>query len=271
MIARFAKGTAHPVLHCQMSRIHTPQIAGHLPDSQQNAPFIERLPSGPVEAITNSAAIRAGKPGSGNSIRSNAQFRNKKRGTVSRQGCLLHCGSPECTLPREPLFSRIKMSEDSISVVDRSKLDTLSRRLKAQGKIIVTTNGCFDLLHVGHVRILKAAKSLGDILIVGINSDDSVRQLKGPARPITEENDRAEILMSLSCVDYVTIFSEDTPVEFLREVKPDIHVKGSDYSPDTLAETPVVENNGGKIVILELVPERSTSSIVSRIQDERSG
>lgn len=152
------------------------------------------------------------------------------------------------------------------AVLSRAELDKHVVSLRAQRKRIVSTNGCFDLLHVGHVRILEAAKKLGDVLIVGINSDDSVRRLKGPARPITNESDRAEILTSLTCVDYVTIFDEDTPVEFLKLVRPDIHVKGSDYDSLELAETPVVESFGGQVKILELVPDRSTSSIVARIR-----
>ena len=153
-------------------------------------------------------------------------------------------------------------------IVPREELEDLSRLLRAKGKHIITTNGCFDLLHVGHVRILKRARELGDVLIVGINSDKSVQKLKGKARPITGQDDRAEILASLSSVDYVTIFSEDTPIEFLKAVRPDIHVKGSDYLACDLAETPVVESFGGAVQILELVPNRSTSSIVARIYAE---
>jgi glycerol-3-phosphate cytidylyltransferase len=150
-------------------------------------------------------------------------------------------------------------------VVKRDELPELAASLRKAGKRIVTTNGCFDLLHVGHVRILKAAREMGDVLVVGVNSDRSVKKLKGAARPITGENDRAEILSSLACVNYVTIFDEDTPVEFLKIVKPDIHVKGSDYKPEDLEETPVVESFGGQVKILDLVPDRSTTSIVSRI------
>jgi len=152
------------------------------------------------------------------------------------------------------------------TVVSREDLERLAESLRTQGKTLVTTNGCFDLLHVGHVRILKAARELGDALIVGLNSDRSVAKLKGPTRPITPENDRAEILASLACVDFVTIFDEDTPVEFLKLVKPNIHVKGSDYRAADLEETPVVEGFGGRIALLDLVPDRSTSSIVSRIR-----
>lgn len=153
-------------------------------------------------------------------------------------------------------------------IVSREALEGLSKELKASGKKIVTTNGCFDILHLGHVRILQEARSLGDILIVGINSDDSVKRLKGPTRPINSEDDRAEVLAALGCVDYVTIFGEDTPVEFLQIIKPDIHVKGADYSAKELPETAVVEGNGGKMAILKLVPGRSTTALVSRINSQ---
>jgi rfaE bifunctional protein nucleotidyltransferase chain/domain len=150
-------------------------------------------------------------------------------------------------------------------VMTRAELAQTSADLKKSGKRLVTTNGCFDLLHIGHVRILQAAKQLGDVLIVGINSDASVRKLKGASRPVTPGDQRAEILASLACVDYVTIFDEDTPVEFLKAVKPNIHVKGSDYKPSDLAETPVVESFGGTVKILDLVPGHSTTSILKKI------
>lgn len=153
-------------------------------------------------------------------------------------------------------------------VLSLSELTDEISKLRATGKKIVTTNGCFDLLHVGHVRILKQSKELGDVLVVGINSDASVQKLKGPERPIVGESDRAEVLSSLACVDYVTIFGEDTPVEFLTSVKPDIHVKGADYKPSDLAETPVVESFGGQVKILSLVPAKSTTSLVERIKTD---
>ena len=137
--------------------------------------------------------------------------------------------------------------------------------LKRAGKKVVTTNGCFDLLHVGHVRFLKAARELGDVLIVGMNTDASVSKLKGEKRPIQNQDDRAEILSSLACVDYVCLFAEDTPVEFLKLIKPDFHAKGADYKPSDLAETPIVEAGGGTLKIIDLVPGRSTTNIVSRI------
>ena len=119
-------------------------------------------------------------------------------------------------------------------------LETLSG-LKAQNKTIITTNGCFDIIHAGHVRYLKQAKELGDILVVCLNSDDSVKKLKGPSRPLNSEDDRAEVLAALSSVDYVVIFEQDTPSEILEQIKPHIHVKGGDYSEETLPESAVIK------------------------------
>lgn len=149
--------------------------------------------------------------------------------------------------------------------VSRSDLNDLGETLRSKGFSIVTTNGCFDILHVGHVRTLQQARALGDVLIVGINSDASVQKLKGPSRPINNESDRAELLAALECVDFVTIFGEDTPVEFLKLIKPSIHVKGADYKPENLAETPVVESFGGRVHILDLIPGHSTTNVVSKI------
>jgi rfaE bifunctional protein nucleotidyltransferase chain/domain len=148
---------------------------------------------------------------------------------------------------------------------EHNDLAQIAQRLRSQGKKLVTTNGCFDILHVGHVRILEAAREFGDELIVGVNSDDSVKRLKGPSRPVNSEADRAEVLAALKSVSYVWIFGEDTPVEFLKLVKPDVHVKGADYSPSQLAETPIVESFGGRVEILQLVPGKSTTNIVNRI------
>jgi rfaE bifunctional protein nucleotidyltransferase chain/domain len=151
------------------------------------------------------------------------------------------------------------------AVKTREELAKAVAELRASGKKVVTTNGCFDLLHVGHVRYLKAARALGDVLVVGLNTDASVRKLKGDKRPIQNENDRAEILSSLACVDFVCLFDEDTPVEFLKVLKPDVHAKGGDYRPSDLAETPVVEAMGGRLEIIDLVPGRSTTNIVTRM------
>jgi len=137
--------------------------------------------------------------------------------------------------------------------------------LKNQNKTIVTTNGCFDILHAGHVRYLKQAKELGDILIVCLNSDESVKRLKGPSRPINHEQDRAEVMSSLGCVDFVVIFEEDTPANILEQIKPNIHVKGGDYTEDTLPETAVIKAGGGKIQFLPFVEGRSTTNVINKI------
>jgi rfaE bifunctional protein nucleotidyltransferase chain/domain len=152
-------------------------------------------------------------------------------------------------------------------VLNRQDLARVAAELRGQGKRIVATNGCFDILHAGHVRYLERARELGDVLIIGLNSDDSVRKLKGPNRPINNAQDRAEVLSSLRCVDYVSVFAEDTAAEFLRACKPQIYAKGGDYSPETLPETPVIKECGGEIVILDLVPGKSTTSTISRIQE----
>lgn len=152
-------------------------------------------------------------------------------------------------------------------VVQRGQLAEILKDARNQGRVVVSTNGCFDILHVGHIRILQQSRALGDLLVVGINSDESVKRLKGPTRPINNQADRAEVLAALGCVDFVTVFDEDTPVEFLHEAQPNIHVKGSDYKPSDLAETPVVESYGGRVEILALVPGRSTTSLVEKIRD----
>lgn len=150
-----------------------------------------------------------------------------------------------------------------------NKQDFLDRiaGVRAQNKTIVTTNGCFDLLHAGHVRYLKQAKELGDILVVCLNSDKSVRRLKGPTRPLNPEEDRAEVLAGLASVDYVIIFEEDTPSAILGRIKPDIHVKGGDYTEDTLPEAETVRSGGGRVIFIPLVEGRSTTNIIKRMNN----
>ena len=153
------------------------------------------------------------------------------------------------------------------TVVTATELIEAADKARESGKRIVTTNGCFDILHVGHVRILNQARAEGDVLFLGLNSDASVKRLKGEDRPINNESDRGEILANLRSVDYVYIFGEDTPVEFLKMVKPHIHIKGADYTTGQLAETPVVESFGGVVKLLPLVPQKSTTSVVERIKE----
>ena len=147
----------------------------------------------------------------------------------------------------------------------RRELKTLVEQERLVGKTIVFVNGCFDLLHVGHVKLLEEAKSLGDVLVVGVNSDKSVRRLKGDKRPVMTEEERARMLTALDCVDYVTIFQEDTPLKLIKELKPDILVKGRDYKRSEVIGREVVESYGGRVELLELMEGISTSSIIARI------
>jgi rfaE bifunctional protein nucleotidyltransferase chain/domain len=145
---------------------------------------------------------------------------------------------------------------------------------REKGKRVVWSNGCFDVLHVGHLRSLEAARSLGDVLIVGLNSDLSVRQLKGKSRPILPENERAELLLALKCVDAVLIFGETTPETALARLRPDIHCKGADYAPPSgkpIPEKALVESYGGRVEFLPLIEGVSTSDIVERIHKLPAG
>jgi len=138
--------------------------------------------------------------------------------------------------------------------------------LRSQGKKIVFTNGVFDLLHVGHVRYLQEARSLGDALVVGVNSDASVKRLKGPTRPVQNENDRAEILAALGAVDFTVIFTEDTPARLIEKVRPDILVKGGDWKIDQIVGASFVQSYGGKVMSLQFVDGKSTTKIIEKAQ-----
>ena len=129
------------------------------------------------------------------------------------------------------------------NLLRRENVVQLVDKLHKEGKTVVATNGCFDILHVGHVRYLQKTKSFADVLIVLLNSDKSVKSIKGPARPINNENDRAEILCALSCVDYVVLFDEDSPRNLLDEMKPDVYTKGADYTMETLPEADIMKKN----------------------------
>jgi rfaE bifunctional protein nucleotidyltransferase chain/domain len=154
-------------------------------------------------------------------------------------------------------------------VVDWPGLLAVRQRCRAEGRTVVWTNGCFDLLHLGHVRNLQAARSQGDVLVVGINSDASVRGLKGPDRPIIPAEERAEIIAALECVDYVIVFDEGTPEAALARLRPDVHCKGADYAPPhgkPIPEAAVVAAYGGRIAFLPLLPSLSTTDLVRRIR-----
>lgn len=133
------------------------------------------------------------------------------------------------------------------------------------GRKVVFTNGCFDIIHVGHVRYLQEAKALGDILVVGLNTDKSVQKLKGPSRPVQSEDARAEVMAALACVDAVTLFDEDTPEELIKNVRPDVLVKGGDYKVEDIVGGPFVQRYGGTVKTLQFVPGFSTSSILKRV------
>ena len=147
------------------------------------------------------------------------------------------------------------------------KLPVWRAAMRAAGKKLVVTNGCFDILHLGHVTYLEAARNLGDALLVGVNGDKSARQLKGEGRPVNSEADRAAVLAALASVDGVCIFAEKTAVHFLATAQPDVYVKGGDYTPDTLNqdERGAVESAGGKIVIIPFVPGKSTTALLEKI------
>ncbi len=150
-------------------------------------------------------------------------------------------------------------------IIKREGLAGNVQALKRAGKTIVFTNGCFDLLHIGHIRYLKSAKAEGDVLLVGLNSDRSVRQIKGPARPIVSENERAEILASLACVDFVTFFDEPDPLATIQVLMPDVLVKGADWEKDAIVGKDVVEANGGRVVRIPVTEGASTSRIIEKI------
>lgn len=151
-------------------------------------------------------------------------------------------------------------------VIEKENLAAVVAQEKAQNKVIVSTNGCFDILHIGHVRYLQESKKQGDILVVYLNSDASVKRLKGDSRPINNEADRAEVLAALECVDYVVLFEEDTPCNLIEIVKPDIHTKGGDYNPDNLPETEVIRANGGDLVFINFVEGKSTTATIEKMK-----
>jgi D-glycero-beta-D-manno-heptose 1-phosphate adenylyltransferase len=150
-------------------------------------------------------------------------------------------------------------------VISRETARGLSRSLHVQGQKLVFTNGCFDILHIGHVKYLEKAKSLGDVLMVGINSDRSAKILKGRGRPLITEEERAKIISSLYSVDYAIIFDEETPIQLISELKPNIHVKGGDYTMQNLPEYNIVYSYGGKIKILSYINGKSTTNIIKQI------
>jgi len=154
-----------------------------------------------------------------------------------------------------------------MKLINRDQIAEFVRNIKASGKTLVFTNGCFDIIHAGHVRYLAEARKLGDCLIVGLNSDRSVRELKGPTRPVNQQEDRAEVMAALAAVDYVVVFDERTAENLISKVKPDIYVKGGDYCIEDIPEAKIVATNGGKTVLIPEVPGRSSSNIIKKISE----
>lgn len=145
------------------------------------------------------------------------------------------------------------------------ELETQLTADRRQGKKIVFTNGCFDLLHVGHIRYLQQARRMGDLLVVAVNDDDSVRRLKGPSRPVQPERDRGEVLAGLECVDYVIFFGQDTPLALIECLKPDVLVKGADWPIEQIVGRERVEGSGGRVATISYVEGVSTSALIERI------
>lgn len=150
-------------------------------------------------------------------------------------------------------------------IIDRNNAAQFCENLRRHGKRIVFTNGCFDIIHAGHVRYLTTAKNFGDVLIVGLNTDESVRKLKGESRPINNQDDRAEVLLGLKAVDHVIFFGEATAENLIAEVKPAVYVKGGDYTLETLPEAAIVQNYGGRVELVNLVAGRSTTNVIKKI------
>ncbi|PWR10497.1 D-glycero-beta-D-manno-heptose 1-phosphate adenylyltransferase [Micromonospora acroterricola] len=179
-----------------------------------------------------------------------------------------------CVCRREDLLTALDLAPGSTGhpvLVGTDELDAIVAEHRDAGRSVVFTNGCFDVLHRGHVRYLEQARALGDLLIVAVNSDGSVRRLKGPDRPVNPVEDRGALLAALSCVDHVVVFEEDSPAALIEAVRPDVYVKGGDYPPELVPEAPLVRRLGGQVRTLGYVPDRSTSAIIERIRSHGQG
>lgn len=156
------------------------------------------------------------------------------------------------------------MTMPTTKILDRTELVATIEQLRSSGNKIILANGCFDLLHVGHVRYLQGAKDLGGILVVGINSDKQVALLKGVGRPVVTENERAEVISALACVDFVTIFDEPTVTELIYAIRPDVHTKGTDYAVDTVPEREIVREIGGIVAIVGDPKDHSSTELIGK-------
>ena len=153
-------------------------------------------------------------------------------------------------------------------ILNRDILYNFCDLLKQSGKKIVFTNGCFDIVHSGHIHILKEAKKQGDILILGLNSDSSIKRLKGESRPIFKEEERLELLSSFEFIDYIVVFDEDTPLEVIKLIRPDVLVKGADYKDKYVVGTNEIKEYGGELVLVDLVEGRSTTNVIEKLKGE---
>jgi D-beta-D-heptose 7-phosphate kinase/D-beta-D-heptose 1-phosphate adenosyltransferase len=181
--------------------------------------------------------------------------------SAAATACVATGGTALC--PAAALREQLDGSRKRVS---EAELDALVARWRAERRRIVFTNGCFDILHHGHISYLNRAKAMGDVLIVGLNSDASVRGLKGPTRPVNPEADRAAVLAALSAVDLVLPFEEPTPAALIARIRPDLYVKGGDYRLETLPEAPLVQALGGEVKLLPFLDDRSTTGIIERIR-----
>jgi len=159
------------------------------------------------------------------------------------------------------------MADDAAPILERDALIRETSRAQAAGSTVVLANGCFDLFHVGHVRYLKGAKQLGDLLVVAVNSDDQTRRLKGEGCPLMPESERAELIASLRCVDLVTIFNEPTVEQLIRAIRPDFHAKGTDYTVDTVPERDIVREYGGQVAIVGDPKAHSSTELKSKSEE----
>ena len=157
----------------------------------------------------------------------------------------------------------------SDKIKTQKELKRVIAYLRKQGKKIVFTNGCFDILHYGHIKYLQDAKGLADVLVLGLNSDSSVKKIKGLARPINKQLDRARVLSALSCVDYLTIFSEDTPLKLIRLIQPDVLVKGGDWQTEKIVGADFVKARGGKVLAIPYIKGYSTTKLINKIRSPR--
>ena len=159
------------------------------------------------------------------------------------------------------------MSDLSAPILNREELVECVTDARTNGSKIVLANGCFDLLHVGHIRYLAGAKELGDVLVVGINSDRQAHALKGEGRPFMPENERAELIAALKCVDFVTVFDEPTVEQLIRDIRPDIHAKGTDYTTDTVPERDIIREVGGRVAIVGDPKNHSSTELIGKTRD----